>query len=568
MPVRLSLSAAVIAATLQFAAGGAVPAAAASAAQPFCGMTVAAGSFHSLAVKADGTVWAWGNDSRYSLGDTTAATPPDQNAPVKVLGPGATGQLSGAIAVAAGGYTSMALMTNGTVWAWGDNGYGQVGDNKVADPTKSPVQVHGPGNVGFLTDVVAISEGRYHSLALKSDGTVWSWGRNDNGQLGNNAAPTESDTPVQVHGVGDSGFLGGAIAISAGNYFSAALRSDGTVVAWGQNDNGQLGDNTITERDTPVQVHGTGDAGFLTNIKAIAANRHQVTTLRNDGTMWSWGSNTDGELGDGTQTERHTPVQVHGVADSGFLTGVAAIGMAGHHGMAIKADGTFYDWGRNSNGQLGDNKAANPEKTPVQVFGIGGTGFLTGGEAIVGGDHFSLAVRSDGSLAAWGQGNDGELGDGGGVERDTPVKVDQTSGLTAVPGPCLQVGAVSPASASCTGGAQVTITGSGYEGATQVTFGSTPATAFSVSSDVSLTATSPPGSAGRVDIRVTTPRGTSAAVAADGFSCVAAAVTPTLPKAGAGGTRPGPAGVGVALLVLAAVLAAGGAGRRLYRAQA
>jgi alpha-tubulin suppressor-like RCC1 family protein len=553
----------VIAATLQFAAGGATPAAAASAAQPYCGMTVAAGSFHSLAVKADGTVWAWGEDFQYSLGDTTAASPSNKNAPVKVLGPGGTGQLSGAVAVAAGGFTSMALMTDGTVWAWGENTYGQVGDNKAADPTKSPAQVHGPGNVGLLTDVVAISEGRYHSLALKSDGTVWSWGRNNNGQLGNNSAPTESDTPVQVHGVGDSGFLSGVVAISTGNYFSVALRADGTVVAWGQNDNGQLGDNTITERDTPVQVHGAADSGFLSNIKAVAANRHQVTTLKNDGTMWSWGSNTDGELGDGTQTERHTPVQVHGVGDSGFLSGVAEIGMAGHHGMAIKADGTFYDWGRNSNGQLGDNKAANPEKTPVQVFGVGGSGFLTAGEAIVGGDHFNLAVRSDGTLAAWGEGGGGQLGDGGGVERDTPVKVDQTSGLTAVPGPCLQVSGVSPASASCTGGAQVTITGSGYEGATQVTFGSTPATAFTVSNDLGLTATSPPGSAGRVDIRVTTPRGTSAPVAADGFSCVAAAVTPTLPKAGAGAKRPGPAALGIALLFLASTLGIAGARRRL-----
>ena len=500
-------------------------------------MTIAGGIEHALAVKADGTVWAWGSDFRYQLGDTVAASPSDQDAPVKVLGAGATGQLSNAVAVAAGGFQSMALLANGTVYGWGDNAYGQSGDNKTADPTRSPSQVHGPGNVGFLTNVVAISEGRYHSLALKADGTVWAWGRNNDGQLGDSTNGTERDTPVQVHGVGDSGFLGGVIAISTGNYHSVALKADGTVFAWGLNDNGQLGDNTIVERDVPVQVKSPDGLGVLSNITAIAANRHQVTSLRSDGTMWSWGSNTDGELGDGTQNERHLPVQVVGPGGTGFLTGVAAIGMAGHHGMAVKSDGSEYDWGRNSNGQLGDNKAANPEKTPAHVIGIGGTSFLAGAEATVGGDHWTLTVKNDGTLAAWGQNNSGQLGDASTMERDTPVHVSQASGLTAVPAPCLQVGGVSPATATCTGGAQVAVTGSGFEAATSVKFGGSAATSFTVTNDQGISATSPAGTPGRVDITVTTARGTTALVAADGFTCTAA---PSLPKAGAAPTSAPP----------------------------
>jgi alpha-tubulin suppressor-like RCC1 family protein len=553
IPVRLSLAVAMVAASLQFALGGATPAAAASAALPFCAPSIATGSFFSLAVKSDGTVWSFGRDFDFQLGND-ATTAANQSSPVQVLGVGGTGHLGGIVGVAAARSASLALAGDGSIYAWGLNSNGQSGDNKTNDPNKSPVKVHGPGNVGVLTSMVGIAEGAYHSLGLKSDGTVWAWGRNNDGQIGDNTTTdaNERDTPVQVHGAGNSGFLTGVMAIGAGNYTSYALKSDGTVWGWGLNDNGQLGDNTVTERDTPVQVHGPGDVGFLANIVQIAPQRHQITALRNDGTLWAWGSNADGELGDnGLLTERHTPVQVVGEGGTGFLTGVVSVGAAGHSTMAAKANGEVWDWGRNSSGQLGDDKAANPEKTPVHVLGFGSTGFLGGVESMIGGEHFVLSVRNDGSLASWGQNDSGELGDASTSERDHPVMVDQSTGLTSVAGSCLGVGAVQAASTSCAGGVNVTLTGQGFLGATAVMFGTTAATSFTVVNDQLINAVSPTTNPGATDITVTTPRGTSAATAADTFTCVAA---PTLPNAG-GGIPQSPI-PGLALLALATLLAA------------
>jgi alpha-tubulin suppressor-like RCC1 family protein len=560
-----------VAASLQFALG-ATPAAAASAALPTCAPSIATGSFFSLAVKSDGTVWSFGSDNSFQLGNDPV-TSANQSSPVKVLGLGGTGQLSGVVGVAAGGNASLALAKDGSVYAWGQNSNGQSGDNKAADPTKVPVKVHGPGDVGFLANIVGIAEGRYHSLALKNDGTVWAWGRNLYGQVGDNTNTdaNERDTPVQVHGPGDSGFLTGVVAVGAGNYSSYALKADGTVWGWGLNDNGQLGDNTITERDTPVQVHGPGDVGMLTNIIQIAPQRHQVTALRNDGTLWAWGSDTDGELGNGdtTKADEHTPVQVVGEGGTGFLTGVVSVGEAGHHTMAVKANGEVWDYGRNSNGQLGDDKANGntAEITPVHVKGLGGTGFLGGVESLIGGDHFGLAVRNDGSLAGWGENFAGQLGDASTTERDHPVLVDQSTGLTAVAGSCLAVTNVQAASTSCASGVNVTLTGQGFLGATSVKFGSTEATSFKVVNDQRIDAVSPTDDPGRTLVTVTTPRGTSvdgeqsrtpqavAPLATTTDHSVCAAVIPTLPKAG--GPVPLSPLPGLVMLALALLLGAG-----------
>ena len=221
------------------------------------------------------------------------------------------------IAIAAGSYHTVALKSDGTVWTFGDNYYGQLGDGNSGgdyssyDPgidSNTPVQVVGPGGSGFLTDIIAIAAGWYHTVALKSDGTVWAWGSNGNGRLGDNTT-IERHMPVQVHGEGDIGFLTDIIAISAGWKHTVALKSDGTVWAWGYNGYGQLGDGTTTDRHTPVQVHGEGDIGFLTDIITISAGGWHTVALKSDGTVWAWGYNLYGQLGDGTTTERHTPVQ-------------------------------------------------------------------------------------------------------------------------------------------------------------------------------------------------------------------------------------------------------------------
>lgn len=356
-------------------------------------------------------VWAWGRGTAGQLGDNTATS---HATPVRVLGPGGTGVLADIVAIAAGHYHSLGLKADGTVWAWGQNTYGQLGDNTTTQ-RNAPVQVLGPGGTGFLADIVAIAAGDYYSLALKNDGTVWAWGRNNLGQLGDNTT-TDRATPVQVLGSGGTGTLTNIIAIVARAGYSLALSADGTVWAWGYNAYGQLGNNTTTNSSTPVQVLGPGGTGVLGNVMAIAAGHYHALALKSDGTVWAWGRNTEGELGDNTTTNRRTPVQVQGAAD------VIAVAAHALESLALKSDGTVWAWGYNANGQLGDNTTVN-RLTPVQVLGPGGAGVLTDVIGIAAGVYFSIALKVDGTVWAWGTNTDGQLGDNTTTQRNTPVQV-------------------------------------------------------------------------------------------------------------------------------------------------
>jgi alpha-tubulin suppressor-like RCC1 family protein len=235
-----------------------------------------------------------------------------------------------------------------------------------------------------LSGVKAIAAGDYYSLALKEDGTIVAWGNNSYGQLGDGTT-NERNTPVQVQN------LGGVKVISAGRAHSLALKEDGTVVAWGYNQFGQLGDGTTTQRNTPVQVKGypptnepvssSSAASFtwdtwdnnLSGVKAISAGEYHSLAVKEDGTVFAWGYNSYGQLGDGTTTfYRTTLVQVQN------LSGVKAVAAGANHSLALKEDGTVQAWGHNEYGQLGNNRGHPHEtddyeterRTPVQVIGL------------------------------------------------------------------------------------------------------------------------------------------------------------------------------------------------------
>ena len=291
---------------------------------------LAAGAYHSLAVLSNGTVMAWGDNGYGQLGDGTTTR---RDTPVAVSG------VSGAVAVAAGVVHSLALLSNGTVMAWGTNGNGELGDGTTTQ-RDTPVPVSG------LSGVSAIAAASDHSLALLANGTVMAWG-----------GTTSSLTPVVVSG------LSGVTAIAAGSGHSLALLSNGTVMAWGANSSGQLGDGTTTLRDTPVPVSG------LSGVTAIAAGRYHSLALLSNGTVMAWGDNTHGQLGDGTTTQRDTPVAVSG------LTGVTAIAAGIEHSVALLSNGTVMTWGANFYGQLGDGTIAEHD-TPMAVPGLSGVGAL------------------------------------------------------------------------------------------------------------------------------------------------------------------------------------------------
>ena len=295
---------------------------------------ISAGRNHSLALGADGTVWAWGQNSSGQLGDGTTTR---RLLPVSVTIPG------GAVAIAGGLNHSLAIAADGSVYAWGTNTYGQLGDGTTSTRL-TPVRISPP------VSIAAISAGWYHSMALGTDGRVWTWGRNLNGQIGNgSASSTNQLSPYQVS------LARGATAIAAGANHSLALLSDQSAVAWGQNSNGQLGNGTTaTAQTTPVSV---GLAGAVT---AIATGGNFSLALDSTGAAWGWGQNSSGQLGDGTTTQRTSPVRMPGLDDA------LALSAGLFHTLALRPGCPVWAWGMNSSGQLGDGTLTN-RLTPTQA---------------------------------------------------------------------------------------------------------------------------------------------------------------------------------------------------------
>jgi alpha-tubulin suppressor-like RCC1 family protein len=322
---------------------------------------VAGGGLHSLALKSDGTVWAWGSDFEGQLGDDSSLGGVKPY-PVQAL-------VTGVKEIAAGYGHNLALQRDGTVWAWGRNYAGQVGNGNTGTNQPSPVRL-------ILTNVVAVAAGSAHSLALKMDGTVRAWGINTACQLGNSAYNT---TVVGVPVVEVSG-LTNVVAVAGGGNHSLALKSDGTVWAWGANDYGQLGNGTVSEcHHSPSQVSG------LTNVVAVSAGGNHSLALKSDGTVWAWGRNELGQLGDGALDPVGKPLPVQVI---GLTTNVVALATGDRHSLALMTDGTVWAWGANDYRQLGAGITYVNWTFPVQVSGLNGIVAIAGG-----GDH-TLSLQS------------------------------------------------------------------------------------------------------------------------------------------------------------------------------
>ncbi len=316
----------------------------------------AANSFN-LALDSSGTVWAWGQNTNGQLGNgtTTASATPE-----------AVPGLPPIVAPATGNNFALALDSSGTVWAWGYNNAGQLGDGTTQE-SLSPQQISG------LTEVTAVAAGGDHSLALLSSGAMRAWGKNNDGQLGDGTT-TGRKRPVAVQGTTD-GVSSTVVAISSGNLFSDAQLADGALLAWGNNAYGQLGDGTTTNSALPVVVQGLTD-GVSSTVVAFSAggseptNGHQLALL-SDGTALAWGDNAAGQLGNGTTINRSVPVIVQGTTD-GTSSQVVAVAAGGAHSMALLADGAVLTWGANGCGQLGNGTTSNSSVPLVALTGAQG----------------------------------------------------------------------------------------------------------------------------------------------------------------------------------------------------
>jgi alpha-tubulin suppressor-like RCC1 family protein len=513
----------------------------------------------AVALLGDGTVVAWGSNEDGQLGDGTFEP---SLVPTPVAG------LSEVTAVSAGWGTAMALLSDGTVEAWGANEHGQLGDGSTEN-SDVPVPVSG------LTGVTAIASGGTFSLALLSDGTVMAWGDNERGQLGNGTTK-DSDVPVPVSK------LGAVKAIAAGGHdtfsapgFALALLEKGTVKAWGGNGLGQLGDGELLDSHVPVEVEG------LESVVSISAGlRHSLARLVG-GSVVAWGFNEYGELGNGRSAPEQefsaVPVGVKGLAEA-----TKAVSAGDEESLALLNDGTVEAWGMNQNGALGIGTTTAEQLfsvAPVHVCGLSevrgvaaGThvnyafdlpsqplcptvaglstnlGPIAGGTPVtITGSEFTGAttvyfgssavseftVNSPTSISviapahAAGStrvrvqtptGTSGELeskGVAGGITSESNL-------FQYLSPPTLSK--LKPNNGPTAGATSVTITGSNFvAGSTSVTFGSNAGTGVVVKSPTSLTVVSPPEPAGKVDVRVTTPGGTSAITKADAFK-----FTPTI----------------------------------------
>jgi alpha-tubulin suppressor-like RCC1 family protein len=339
-------------------------------------------------------------------------------------------KLSDATQISAGCCHGIALHADGTVTAWGYNGLGQLGDGTTTH-SPTPVQVKG------LTNVVAVDAGYEHNLALLADGTVMAWGDNYNGNLGVGGSDFKgggpetcgtsqcSKVPVRVPGLTD------VIAISANYYYNLALLANGTVMAWGYNYSGQMGDAIGSQTgcecvERPVRVPGISGA------MAISTGEGHAAALLGDGTLMIWGENHEGQVGNGTTVDEAPPACLCvGVTRSGVPVPVQQISAGSYHNIAMRPGGSLQSWGYNVHGQLG-NGTMSPKEGCECIPTPGAVAALTGVRTVAAGDYHSLALLSDGVVRAWGENFHGQLGDGTETERAVPTPVAGLSGVSEI----------------------------------------------------------------------------------------------------------------------------------------
>lgn len=373
---------------------------------------VSAGFFHSVVLKSDGSVWSWGETGNGLRG---VGSEPVTVLPTRAKNSDGT-PFNGVVQVSAGHSHTVTVKGDGTVWGWGYNA-GGLGDGTAA-LRASPVQAKDAAGIA-LTSAVQVSAGQDHTLVLKADGSVWAWGYNSYGKLGDGTGVGGRLNPVAVLDPGGGGFTGVA-KVAAGSAHSMALKTDGTVWAWGLNNYGQLGDGTAVNVGRPVRVDISPGVG-LTGVVAIAAGNSLSAAVKSDGTALTWGYNGFGGLGDGTTTSRSRPTLVKDGAGNP-LSGVVAVAAGFYYTMFLKSDGTVWATGYNNLGQLGDNTTAATQLNPSVVKDAAGTTF-GGVNQVALTTYHTVVRRADGTVWAWGNNAYTQLGDTTNVQRRNPVQV-------------------------------------------------------------------------------------------------------------------------------------------------
>jgi alpha-tubulin suppressor-like RCC1 family protein len=370
-----------------------------------CWKTISAGNSHTIAVKTDGTLWGWGYNYYGQLGDGTTI---NKAVPTQI---GTENNWQSASA--AYGHTA-AIKTDGTLWTWGNNEVGELGDGTYTNKTT-------PVKIGIASDWQLISAGSAYTIAIKTNGTIWAWGSNYQSQLGDGTR-IDKNYPIQI------GTDANWKSVSAnGHYGPLAIKNNGTLWAWGRGGYGQFGDGTFEDKFIPTQIGNSVD--WL----SVSAGSSHTIAIKTNGTLWVTGNDRYGQLGIGPN-----PLGLENVfVQVGTNNTWQSVSGGGNHTVAIKKDGTLWAWGWNSYGQLGD-KTNIDKNTPVQI------GITNDWEAVSAGDAYTIAFKKDGTLWAWGANNNNQLGNNTTLNQNTPIQISQN--IT----PSVNIGA-SPAGAICDG---------------------------------------------------------------------------------------------------------------------
>jgi len=344
-------------------------------------------------------LWAWGTNTYGEIGDGTKETGTIKSSPVQTIA-GGTNWTS----VASASACTAAIKTDGRLWFWGLNYMGLFGNFQSGGVARysSPIQTSAGGNNWKQVDVTGgLTFG--HTAAIKTDGTLWVWGDNRYGQIADNTLIHRSTATQTVSGGTNWK------QCSAGYVTTAAIKTDGTLWTWGYGGNGVIGDNTSIGKSSPVQTVAGG-----TNWKQVAVGKAYTGAIKTDGTLWMWGNNADGQLGDNTIIHRSSPIQT--VAGGNNWKQVVTGQTGQRHVLALKTDGTLWGWGANVNGELATNDIVH-RSSPVQTV-AGGTNWKFIGR----GAGPMSCIKTDGTLWMWGNGGNGNLGDNTAISKSSPVQ--------------------------------------------------------------------------------------------------------------------------------------------------
>jgi alpha-tubulin suppressor-like RCC1 family protein len=345
---------------------------------------VKAGENHTVMLRSNGSIWACGDNSSGQLGDGTT-TP--SNVPVQVTTATDWTQVS------AGMHHTVAIKADGTLWAWGDNTFGQLGNGQATLVEFAPVQI------GTDTKWSTVSAGDFHTVAMKTDGTIWAWGDSADGTLGTG----ETYSGIIVTVPTQIGTATDWVAIATGQDHTLAVKANGQLWGWGSNGSGQLGDQSNLEARGPIQI------GTASDWASVTTRGSESVARKKNGTLFSFGLNAYGQLGDGTFVNKDLPTQV------GIDANWSVFGSGDRHTAALKADGTLWTWGDNGAGQLGAGATGAPRNTPLQI------GTATDFVAVEAGEVHTVALKANGTVFAMGDNTLGQLCNGSNVAKAAPT---------------------------------------------------------------------------------------------------------------------------------------------------